>query len=87
MIKCTLSILNIARKRDPIVKILLIVEEENAESKRIEKIRKYRRKKTVLNRKRKRDLDPDKTSILKREIIAIEALRNVEISSINGIVS
>ncbi len=67
------------------MKILLIVEEENAESKRIEKIRKYRRKKTVLNRKRKRDLDPDKTSILKREIIAIEALRNVEISSINGI--
>lgn len=73
------------RRKDQIVKIHSIGERESAENKRIEKIRKYRKKKIVLNRKRKRDQDQDKISVVKREIIAIEALKNVEISSINGI--
>lgn len=73
------------RRRDQIVKILSTVEEESVENKRIEKIRKYLRRKIVLNRKRRRDLDRDKISVVKREIIVIEALRNVEILSINGI--
>jgi hypothetical protein len=67
------------------VKTHSIVEEDNEENRRIEKIRKYRRKKIVLNQKRKRDLDLDKINVIKREIIVIEALKNVEISSTNGI--
>jgi C-terminal processing protease CtpA/Prc len=73
------------RRKDQIVKIHSIGERGSAENKRIEKIRKYRKKKIVLNQKRKRDQDQDKISVVKREIIAIEALKNVEISSINGI--
>jgi hypothetical protein len=67
------------------VKIPLIEEGESVVNKRIEKIRRYLRKKIVLNLKRKRDLDQDKISVVKREIIVIEALRNVETLSINGI--